>query len=177
MTQEEWRVSARDAKGQSERIWFRTQPWMLRDVAIIVGGKSFPYETAGDLYRHALKRQLDWLAEQLPVPTHITQVEAISLVLMEDADNSAMQALFQKLQEQVTAHIVEGRHDRARELVGRVKNKIALMPPDNPWREIYGQELDKRVGKVLGADQPSLGLLDLVDGTPQPPLPPSDTLI
>jgi len=67
-TQDEhdFRVPARDHKGQDFSFSFRGMSIMAGAVSQIIDKRVFNYTTAADLHRHALWRHLQWLSEKAP---------------------------------------------------------------------------------------------------------------
>src|SRR3989304_3096125 len=145
---EEFHVPARDTRGQSERVWFKTQPGHLAQVGHVVSSKLFPYRDAGWLYRHAIARHLRWLDQLAPVKTIVSQVDAVIEVVREEEMQIDFQNTFTALGETVSKLIGNGMGGRARETLGRVREKLEMMP-EGDWKRRYLSEFQQRFGVMM----------------------------
>lgn len=146
---DEFRVSASDAKGHSERIWGRVMPMVDRQMGEIVSKRYFPYKGKADLVRHAIDRHLKWLHTLRPMPSVMKQVEAINIILREEDDAVNFREVFEKTQATANARIAEGHADRARVLIAQVSAEISLMPEESWWKKRYEEEIEQRWGHMF----------------------------
>ncbi|MBA7694257.1 hypothetical protein ES703_102864 [subsurface metagenome] len=144
----EFRISAQDKKGHSARRWFRLQPGHDSMIDEIVAKRIFPYRTASDLIRHAVKRHLDWLETLEPIPSITKQVDIILDLMRQEEFQRDFQTVMDKLREQAWAYQRNGSQGEAERLINDTYQKILAMPIGY-WRERYLEQLRKEFGPMV----------------------------
>ena len=157
---EDFRVPANDTQGHSEREWFRIQPGHDRQIDTIVGGRTFPYRSKGDLIRHAVTRHLAWLETLAPIPSVTAQVDAIIHTVVEEEFNAAFRMVFDRVGGRIGTYLAAGQVDRARSLLSRVSADIQRMPA-GAWKDQYLAEINSRWGQYF---EINTGIADLMGG-------------
>ena len=152
---DEFLVPASDNKGHSERLWTRIQPGHERQMEIILRSKFFPYNSKGDITRHAIARHLQWLVGQGPIPSVLGQVDAIIEIMREEEFNRGFQEVLGRLMKSVEYHMAKGESLRAGALIARVMSKVADMP-EGQWKEAYEKEIKSQFGHLLDGATVSL---------------------
>ena len=147
---DEFRNPASDTKGHHERQWFRCQPYIAGIVAQIVQSKIFPYRTKGDLLRHALHRQIDWLKtlSDDPIFSVTGQVDIMLGIMRDDEMAKDFSAVFTTLERRISEHVNNKEENEAIRLLLMIKKPIEDMP-DGYWKERYQQHINDKYGKLL----------------------------
>ena len=144
-------VPAKDSKGHSERFQFRAIPSLKREVEIILRARAFPYQTEGDLLRHAFVRHMEFLrAVKVIQPNNSKEIETILDILRQDLFQQQYAGIFATLDKVVSNHLSNQALGEARRVVSAVKARIMQME-DDFWRDRNLAELNKRWGYVLDA--------------------------
>lgn len=146
---EQWRVPSQDSKGHSDRVQFRAHPGQLRQAQEIANRPNCPYKTVSDLYRHALKRHLEWLATQEGFqPTVDSQLDAILRILEEEERRAVFEAEIDKADTIIWNRIKSGGEEAAKDIVAEIHREVLKMPEEY-WRTRYLNEIRKRWGHLL----------------------------
>ena len=151
-------VPAKDSKGHSERFQFRAIPPLKREVEIILRARVFPYQTEGDLLRHAFVRHMDFLrAVKVVEPNNAKQIETMLDILRQDLFQQQFAGMFATMDKVVSNHLSSQAPGEARRVVSSIKARVMQME-DDFWREKYLAELEKRWGYVLQAKGMKIGV-------------------
>lgn len=151
-------VPARDARGESVRMWNRIQPGHDRAISVIVNSKKFPFKTPGDVVRYCLHKQLAILEKMEGLPSVTQQVEAMLGVLRDEEFHQEFQAFLSHATTVVNRHVGEGADGEARRVVARLKHEIEKMP-DGHWKGKYGKMLQTQFGHLLADKKSRVGLV------------------
>ena len=160
-SQTDFRLPANDEKGHGVPVHVRVPPSYLKQLEIIVTSKHWPYQTASDVVRHALKRHMEWLSTLASIPSVIHQTNAINEILVEEGDKSTFLEIIDELAKKVGEAVAAGRLGPARELLARVMGEIDGMP-EGWWKEQYRAVMGERFKGLL--DRPeAASLAELVE--------------
>ena len=149
-------IPASDAKGHSERVWCRLQPGHDRQLDVILRSRKFPFRTKGDIIRWATVRGLRILEQMEEVPSVMKQVDMIMDVLNDEQLHQDCLNVFDKTRERVASYIAAGSSGQARRLVATLKMHTSKMP-DDYWRGVYMDRLEKEFGYLLEGGSGSMG--------------------
>lgn len=141
-------IQASDAKGHSERVWCRMQPGHDRQLDVILRSRKFPFRTKGDIIRWAVVRGLRILEQMEEVPSIMKQVDMMMDVLADEQIHHEHMVVFEKTRERVAAYIGSNSIGQARRLVSILKMRADGIP-DDYWRGLYLERLEKEFGYLL----------------------------
>lgn len=149
---QEFRVPIYDAHGHSKNVQVHLHPGYVIEARRVVDSKHFPYRNTSDLIRHALKRHLHWLNQELEKESIggsiLGTVEAGMVLLQEEEIRAEHAENVGKLAAQVGVYVAAGQQERARVLVLRFRATLARIP-DEYWRGEYLREIDERFGYLI----------------------------
>jgi hypothetical protein len=118
-------------------------------MGVVIGSRKYPYETEGQLLRHALHRHLEWLAELEPdLPNDLAPLKIMNEVVSRQETllkfNSALHYF-----EQVIAELIE--HDMRGEAVRTVWeiSEAAEKIEQPQWYNHFREQIQKRWGHLL----------------------------
>lgn len=147
--EKDYRISATDAKGRTERVWVRLPPYLVRLVQTIVSKGPYPWDTPSDAYRFAIYWGLRLLKHNPPqTQTVFAQVQAMNDILTREADNVAFRAVFDRARDVLNEYQREGALDEARRVLGELDGRINAMPLGY-WRTKYGEALRQQFGPLM----------------------------
>jgi hypothetical protein len=157
LEESDFRVSARDTNGHSERVQYRTQPGVLAQIERIISSKKFPLRSSGEFHRLADSLLLKALENiRSGIPSIMATVDAINTVIMEDEYFQEFSSMFEKLNKQVTAHMGRGAKGEAVRIILRVRDQLNSMP-EGYWKEHYLKTLTERYqGHIIDAGKVDL---------------------
>jgi len=92
-TQKEFNISARDYTGRSVLFAFRIQPEQRDVIRALVMSKKLPYRSESEVYRHAVKRHLDWLKDLNDVVVALYEHQLIVDVRSVDSWSDLLQGI------------------------------------------------------------------------------------
>lgn len=144
----EFVIPSQDTKGHSERFQFRIQPGHLREINEIMASKKFPFRTQGDLGRLAIKLTIDLLKSMEPMPSVLSQTDAIIELIRNEEYRLEFLAAFEMVSKAISQYISAGEQGQARKMVVMIGDKIKLMPKGY-WRKKYSNELKQKFGYLL----------------------------
>lgn len=138
-----WIHPPADTKGHSVKLQLRCPPMIGRQIELALNTKFFPYRSGSDLIRHALYRHLQWLTQNAkPMPSLMTQVDAMLDVVRDDQLLLEQQNVLGKLQEQCQRHLGNGDGAQAKRIIETAMASINAMPPGG-WRDSYRQRFNQ----------------------------------
>lgn len=144
-------VPAQDAKGHSERQWFRCQPGHDRQADLILRSKKFPFRTKGDMFRWCMVNGFrELMALEEGVPSIMAQVDAISELMAAEEFQQEFMQTFETMSRVIAKHIEMQAVGEARRVIATVKGLLEQMP-DGYWKEKYKGEIKQRFGHYLDA--------------------------
>lgn len=152
-------IPAKDAKGESTRIYCRVQPAHDRQVDALFYSRRWPFKTPSDIIRWCIHTGLKRLEAMEDVPSVTQQVEAMNVLLRDQEFNLEFQHFLQQSHTLVQRHITEGAHAEARRLVSELRRRIDAMP-DGHWKRKYQATLKANFAHLLSAKKaptPALG--------------------
>ena len=161
----EFLVPVSDQFGQNERVQVRMSPQLEHAIGSAIASRMFPYKFPADLIRHAVMRHLSWLQSlepDLPVQTHLVQMDAINTMLteLEMIENfSAFSTRSHKLIAQILSSGDEASKRKATKLAADVRSHINQIP-DDYYRDKILKEWDRQYGYLLtdgGSVLPEIG--------------------
>lgn len=144
----EFVIPASDRKGHSERVWVRIQAGHDRQLSTVLNSKWFPYQSKGDIIRHALARHLAWLETIAPVPSVTAQVNSIIELIREEQFDTELQDIIHKMEEQISLYLAAGQVGRAKSLVSRILSKIDQMP-EGEWKDVYKKMINDKYASFI----------------------------
>jgi hypothetical protein len=135
---DDFHCPARDEKGAHQQITFSVPPFMVRQIDIILHSRRFPYATAADLLRHALKRHIDWTAAiRATIPTHITSaMESLLAICRDEEIRIKMEEIFSRAEKLAQYYFDKGEHNEAIRLLNTIKQQITDVPA-GMWRNEF----------------------------------------
>jgi hypothetical protein len=150
-------IPASDAKGHSEREWFRTQPGHDRQADIILRSKRFPFKTKGDLIRWCFVVGMERLLAMEDIDGHwLMQCAAMNEILRDEMYQQDFMATFEAMSRVVSKHQEMGATGEVRRLVSDMLNQVRKMP-DGYWRDKFIKEIDDKFGHYLDGKGVRLG--------------------
>lgn len=152
----DFRVPASDLRGHSTPVYFRAPGAFLYQIEIILQSKKFPFKTKGELLRHALLRELKYLATLAPVRSVLAEAEAVMDVLIEEENQEMFQGVFDKLATRIGVFLGSGEKGEAVRLVRLIQNRLVNME-EGYWKNKYMAEMEEQYGYLLdGATKANL---------------------
>lgn len=150
---EEFIVTAQDDKGHSVRETVRISSELERDIDVIVQGRKFPYQTRGDLMRHAIVRHLEWLHKLEPgFPKHLLSAyQAQQDVMREEEMRLSAHNVFKKLHDQVEAYLASGEPGEARRVAATVRARLAGTE-DSAWKRRFESRFLRQYTALLNGE-------------------------
>jgi hypothetical protein len=152
----EFIIPGSDSKGNNERLSCRVIPSTHRAIELILGGKKFPFRTAGDVVRWCIQTGVARLEAMEGVNSVTAQTDAMMVVLRDEQFQKDYVAIFNNLQRSVDTHTQDNAMAEARRIVSQMRGHIERMP-EGHWRDKYLKELDQRFGQLMRS-APKLGL-------------------
>lgn len=147
--EKDYRISATDAKGRTERVWVRLPPYLVRLVQTIVAKGPYPWDTPSDAYRFAIYWGLRLLKHNPPqTQTVFAQVQAMNDLMTRELDHIAFRAVFDRARDVLNEYQREGAIDEARRVLGELDGRISSMP-DGYWRRKYAETLRQHFGPLM----------------------------
>lgn len=141
-------ISAKDAKGESTRVFCRVMPAHDRAIDAIFYSRKFPFKTPSDIMRWCIHTGLKRLEALDEVPSVTQQVEAMMVILRDEEFHLEFQGFLQNAHAVVQRHIAEGSHGEARRVVAKLKQEIAKMPSGH-WRTKYERVMARQFDHLL----------------------------
>lgn len=147
--EKDFRISATDAKGRTERVWVRLPPYLVRLVQTIVAKGPYPWETPSDAYRFAIYWGLRLLKHNPPeTQTTFAQVKGMNDILTREMDHIAFRSVFDRMRDVLNEYQREGALDEARRVLAELDGRINSMPPGY-WRNKYAETLRQQFGPLM----------------------------
>lgn len=147
--EKDYRISATDGKGRTERVWVRLPPYLVRLVQTIVAKGPYPWETQSDALRFAIYWGLRLLKHNPPVTqTVFAQVQAMNDLMTREQDHIAFRAVFDRARDVLNEYQREGAIDEARRVLAELDGRISAMPPGY-WRSKYAETLRAQFGPMM----------------------------
>lgn len=144
-------IPAADAKGQSARVQCRVQPSYMRLLSEVVQSKRYPFRVQGDALRWCVVTGLKKLAGGAGITSVIAQADMILEMLRDEEYQLQFTENFQAMKRVVDRYIERGAPGKARELLARIRQQIAMMP-EGYWKEQYAEELSRKYGSLIDGD-------------------------
>lgn len=145
---EEFIIPATDTHGHSERIFFRIQPGLMRDLKVVVASNKFPFRTIGDVGRLATKMMVELLQSLEPIPSVNGQVNAIIRIVRDEEMHQEFVGTFEQVGRSINRYISAGEHGQARRMLVAIRDEIRGMPKGY-WRKKYWTELNAKFGHLM----------------------------
>lgn len=163
----EWLLPTRDEKGHNAKLVFNVQPYVARQLSIILGEKKFPYKSLSDILRHAVHRHINWLLSiKQDIPSVMGQVEVINTLLYEEQQAAEFRKVFGNITTRVSEHVAKGETLQAAKIILLIQRAIDQMK-DGYWKQQYIKELNDRHGDFIKSvkkdPRTKVDLLDLDD--------------
>jgi hypothetical protein len=123
---------------------------MVRALSVIVNSRLFPYQTPGDVIRHAVLRHLRWLHKVEPeMPRHFLAVLEGTADMVRDGDivsrgQQVLETLVAKIGEEVEA----GETDSATQKVAWVKVYVRDLP-ESKWKARFQRDFVRAFSKYM----------------------------
>lgn len=144
----EFIIPAKDAKGESIRMWNRIQPGHDRAISAIFNSRKFPFKTPGDVVRWCLHTGLKRLEVMEGLPSVTQQVEAMFEILRDEEFRQEFTAFLTHATKVINQHVTDGSRGEARRLIAALQTKVQGMP-DGHWKKRYSKEIGLRFGHLL----------------------------
>ena len=141
-------IPSSDEKGHSVRLGFRAPPGYSRRIDVCIASKKFPYKTSSDLLRHALDRQLKWLAKQGDLDLEMTRLDLVNDLIRRERELLDFADSFRRLGDTVTELERRGAGKEAKALLMNVLKQLSEMAP-NSLTTWYKDEITKRFGHLI----------------------------
>lgn len=133
-----------DDKGHSAHNTFRCPPTWVRQLDRILTSGKFPYQSRGDIIRHAIYRHFKHLESLGEVPQSLLGQIAVAVnLLQEDKRNEEFRDLLVMLEERVAFHATKGSVGEARRLVLQTLGAVNQMP-EGWWKSHFYDEIRKK---------------------------------
>lgn len=146
--EEDFVLPAQDTKGHSERIFYRVQPGMMRDLKHILNGKKFPFRTLGDIGRLGTKLVVDMLKTMEPIPSVSQQVDTIIRIVRDEQFHLEFVSTFEQVGQALNRYIGAGEEGQARRVLVMIRDEIKKMPKGY-WRTKYWKALNEKYGHLM----------------------------
>lgn len=152
----DYRISATDAKGRTERVWVRLPPYLVRLVQTIVSKGPYPWDTPSDAYRFAIYWGLRLLQHNPPeTQTVFAQVQGMNDILTREQDHIAFRAVFDRARDVLNEYQRENAIDEARRVISELDARINQMP-NGYWRTKYAKTLRDQFGPLMRGEKMQL---------------------
>jgi hypothetical protein len=145
-------IPARDARGESIRVWCRAMPAVGRLLSLVIASKRYPFRLQGDVVRWCIVTGVKRLLAGAGVAnSDYMQMIAMNEILVEEEYQIAFRVYFNRLRA-VVDHYREANADgEARRVVSHARGRIIGMQ-DGYWKDRHLQELLTHYGTLLDAD-------------------------
>jgi hypothetical protein len=151
--EKDYRISATDAKGRTERVWVRLPPYLVRLVQTIVSKGPYPWDTPSDAYRFAIYWGLRLLKHNPPeTVTVFAQVQGMNDILTREQDHIAFRAVFDRARDVLNEYQRENAIDEARRVISELDARINQMPMGY-WRSKYAKTLRGQFGPLMRGEK------------------------
>jgi len=145
----EFRVPVSDDHGHTTRITLRVLPGHATAIHQILESKWFSYTSTLQIYRHAIKRHLEWLATLAPIPNSIIhRTNAIMEIMYEEEQQEKFMEIIEGMSRQVGRLLGEGSVEQAKEYVNRTYQEIDKMP-ECLWKKQFIKKMNEKYGYLL----------------------------
>jgi len=145
----EFRVPTSDDHGHNTPIKIRIHPGMATEVHRILESNWFPYTSTPQIYRHAIKRHLEWLATLAPIPNSVLRrTNAIMELIYEEEEQEKFMDILDGMARRVGMLLGEGLVGEAKEFVNRTYMEIEQMP-QCLWKKRFISKMDEKYGYLL----------------------------
>ena len=161
----EFKVSAHDGKGHTEKVQLRMTPQMFAMVNKAMGTKIWPYENWQELVRHAIKRHLSFLEADEPRCGNLTaELKAIDDTLYDEEMNQEFQSTYDHARVVMNQNRKLGGKGAAARNLGIISNvwrRIRKMDEEY-WRNLWMERVRQEYEDALSA-APAIGFVELED--------------
>lgn len=146
--EEDFVIPAQDTKGHSERIFYRVQPGMMRDLKVIQSSRRFPFRTIGDIGRLGTKLVIEMLKMMEPMQSVSGQVDSIIRIVRDEEFHLEFMGTFEQVGRAINRYISGGEESQARRMLIMIRDEIKKMPVGY-WRSKYWKELNAKYGHLM----------------------------
>jgi len=145
----EFRVPVSDDHGHTTRITLRVLPGHATAIHQVLESKWFSYTSTLQIYRHAIKRHLEWLATLAPIPNSIIhRTNAIMEIMYEEEQQEKFMDIIEGMSDRVGRLLGEGLVELAKECVNRTYSEIDQMP-ECLWKKRFIKKMNEKYGYLL----------------------------
>lgn len=168
---DEFTTPVSDDRGHNIHMSFRCPPLWGRQVAKIIKMHEYPYESKGDVIRHALYRHFHWLENtRHRVPGSLLVSIRIAREALEDSCRyQEMSRTLDALNERVQYFMGHGEIREAKRSIYRVKRELEAMGNEGEedyWRSKFLGELEGRYSRILALKEDEDPLSQLAPSVP-----------
>lgn len=147
--QNEFRVPGQDVRGHKEHLSFDIPPGYKNQMGIMLGSQRFPYETEGQLIRHAVKRHLAWLAElEVDVPNDLSALRLIDEAVSRQETLLRLNQSLHRIEQAVHELTTIGLRGEAVRLVWEMRDAVEDVTQPQ-WYNYLIDQIETRWGHML----------------------------